>query len=205
MLLPAVMLLFAPTVSHAQSAAKADGSAVKQGSAAKEGSEAKKMGSDIVDTAVAAGTFETLVAAAKAGGLVNTLKSPGPLTVFAPSDDAFKKLPAGTVESLLKPENLSKLQSILKYHVIGGKIMSSDIKNIQNAQTAEGNSVTVSVTDDGVMIDGAKVVKADIECSNGVIHVIDSVIMPGYKPAGSMKKEGSMEKKGSEKKGSGSK
>jgi len=196
MLLPAVMLLFAPTVSHAQSAAKADGSA------AKEGSDAKKMGSDIVDTAIAAGTFETLVAAAKAAGMVDTLKSPGPLTVFAPSDDAFKKLPEGTVESLLKPENLSKLQSVLKYHVVGGKITAADIPNIQYAQTSEGSSIAISVTDDGVMIDGAKVVKADVDCSNGVIHVIDSVIMPGYQPAGSAKKEGSAPKEGSADKGS---
>lgn len=178
------------------------GSATKEGSGMKQGSQTKEMGPDIVATATAAGKFETLLAAAKAAGLVEVLKSPGPLTLFAPSDDAFKKLPEGTVESLLKPENLYKLQSILKYHVVGGKIMGSDVKNIQNAQTAEGNSITISVTDKGVMIDGAKVVKADIACSNGVIHIIDSVIQPGYQPPamvqqGSMTKEGSMTKDGS--------
>ncbi len=133
---------------------------------------------DIVDTAVAAGSFKTLVTAVTAAGLVDTLKGPGPFTVFAPTDEAFAKLPAGTVESLLRPENKGKLVSILTYHVVPGKVMSADIagKKLQ-AKTVEGSDVSIDATN-GVMVDGAKVATADIETSNGVIHVIDAVIMP---------------------------
>jgi uncharacterized surface protein with fasciclin (FAS1) repeats len=133
---------------------------------------------DIVDTAVAAGTFKTLVAAVKAAGLVDTLKSEGPFTVFAPSDDAFAKLPAGTVEGLIKPENLAKLTSILTYHVMAGKVMATDVggKKLSPA-TVNGATLDVDGTN-GVHINGAAVVAADIECTNGVIHVIDSVLMP---------------------------
>jgi uncharacterized surface protein with fasciclin (FAS1) repeats len=182
MMIPAVILCVTPTLVFGQS------TAAKEGSAAKKEPAAKTAPADIVDTAVSAGSFKTLVAAVKAGGLVETLKSPGPFTVFAPTDAAFEKLPEGTVESLLKPENLAKLQAILKYHVVAGKVMAADVVKVDSAKTVEGNSVTVKVTDGGVMIDGAKVAKADIACSNGVIHVIDSVIMPGYKPAGSNEK-----------------
>lgn len=133
---------------------------------------------DIVDTAVSAGQFGTLVAAAKAAGLVDTLKSKGPFTVFAPTDEAFKKLPKGTVASLLKPENKAKLAAILKYHVVSGKVMSGDIagKKLQ-AASVQGQKISIDATN-GVKVDGANVVKADIATSNGVIHVIDAVILP---------------------------
>ena len=134
--------------------------------------------SDIVDTAVAAGNFNTLVTAVKAADLVATLKSEGPFTVFAPTDAAFAKLPAGTVESLLKPENKSKLASILTYHVVPGKVMAADVVKLSRASTVNGKPVSIKVQDGTVMVDSAKVIKTDIECSNGVIHVIDSVILP---------------------------
>ena len=134
---------------------------------------------DIVDTAVGAGDFNTLVAAVKAAALVETLKGEGPFTVFAPTDEAFKKIPAETLQMLLKPENKEKLQAILTYHVVAGDVRAADVVKLQNAKTVNGQEVTIKVTDDNeVMIDGAKVIKADIECGNGVIHVIDSVIMP---------------------------
>ncbi|WP_298813832.1 fasciclin domain-containing protein [uncultured Roseibium sp.] len=133
---------------------------------------------DIVDTAVDAGSFGTLVAAVQAAGLVDTLKGEGPFTVFAPTDEAFAKLPEGTVETLLKPENKDQLVAILTYHVVPGKVMSSDIAG-KNAEVAsvEGSEISVDATD-GVKVDNANVVTADIETSNGVIHVIDTVIMP---------------------------
>ena len=134
--------------------------------------------SDIVDTAVAAGSFKTLAAALTAAGLVETLKGEGPFTVFAPTDEAFAKLPAGTVESLLKPENREKLVAILTYHVVPGKVLAKDVVKLKSAKTVNGKEVTVKVGDAGVMVDGAKVVATDIETSNGVIHVIDSVILP---------------------------
>ncbi|MGD9193544.1 MAG: fasciclin domain-containing protein [Desulfobacterales bacterium] len=139
------------------------------------GSHEKK---DIVDTAVSAGSFNTLVAAVKAADLVDTLKSEGPFTVFAPTDDAFAKLPAGTLDDLLKPENKDKLASILTYHVVPGKVMAKDVATMKMAETVNGQSFTVSMVGENVMVDNAKVVQADIECSNGVIHVIDSVILP---------------------------
>ena len=128
---------------------------------------------DIVDTAVAAGVFETLVAAVKAAGLVDTLKGEGPFTVFAPIDDAFKKLPAGTVESLLKPENKDKLKAVLTYHVISGKVMAADLLKMTSAKTVNGQNVAIGLT-----VENARVVQPDIKCSNGVIHVIDNVILP---------------------------
>ena len=136
------------------------------------------MEKDIVDTAVSAGNFTTLVAAVQAAGLVDTLKSEGPFTVFAPTDAAFAALPAGTVENLLKPENKDQLIAVLTYHVIPGKVMSGDIagKSLE-VETVQGSMVKVNATD-GVMVDGATVVAADIETSNGVIHVIDQVILP---------------------------
>jgi uncharacterized surface protein with fasciclin (FAS1) repeats len=133
---------------------------------------------DIVDTAVSAGNFETLVAAVKAAGLVGTLKGEGPFTVFAPTDEAFAKLPAGTVEDLLKPENKDKLIGILTYHVLPGKVMSGDIAG-QKAMvaTVQGSKLSVDATN-GVKVDEATVTTADIETSNGVIHVIDAVVLP---------------------------
>ncbi len=132
---------------------------------------------DIVDTAVDAGSFKTLAAALKAAGLVDTLKGKGPFTVFAPTDDAFAKLPAGTVESLLKPENKAKLTAILLYHVVPGAVKAADVVKLKSAKTVGGQSLEIDTTD-GVKINGAKVVKADIECANGVIHVIDTVLLP---------------------------
>ena len=133
---------------------------------------------DIVDTAVGAGSFNTLVAAVQAADLADTLKSEGPFTVFAPTDDAFAKLPAGTVEDLLKPENKDKLKAILTYHVVSGKVMAKDVMTMKEAKTVNGESVMISMDANTVMIDNAKVVQADVECSNGVIHVIDTVILP---------------------------
>jgi uncharacterized surface protein with fasciclin (FAS1) repeats len=133
---------------------------------------------DIVETAVGAGSFTTLVAAVQAAGLVDTLKGPGPFTVFAPTDDAFKKLPAGTVENLLKPENKAQLVKILTYHVLPGKVLSKDIAGkTLSVKTVEGSEVSIDAMS-GVKINGATVVKADIEASNGVIHVIDQVLLP---------------------------
>lgn len=133
---------------------------------------------DIVDTAIAAGNFTTLVATVQAAGLVDTLKSPGPFTVFAPTDDAFAKLPAGTVDNLLKPENKKQLQAVLTYHVLSGKVMSKDIAGKKlSPTTVEGSPVDIDATN-GVKIDGANVVAADIEATNGVIHVIDTVLLP---------------------------
>ena len=132
---------------------------------------------DIVDTAVNADNFETLVSAVKAADLVDTLKSDGPFTVFAPTDAAFNELPEGTLETLLKPENKDQLGAVLTYHVVPGKVMSSDLSNNMMAETAQGSEVTI-MTDGGVTVDGANVVQADIEASNGVIHVIDGVITP---------------------------
>ena len=133
---------------------------------------------DIVDTAVSAGSFKTLVAAVKAAGLVNTLKDDGPFTVFAPTDAAFAKLPAGTVEDLLKPENKAKLTAILTYHVLPGKVMSNDIAGKKlGAKTVQGQEISVDATK-GVKVDSATVTTADLATTNGVIHVIDTVIMP---------------------------
>jgi transforming growth factor-beta-induced protein len=132
---------------------------------------------DIVDTAVAAGSFKTLVAAVKAAGLVNTFKGAGPFTVFAPSDEAFARLPAAVIEDLLKPENKGKLQGILTYHVVPGMVSAADVIKLKAAKTVQGQNLTID-TDDGVKVDGATVVQTDIQCSNGVIHVIDSVVLP---------------------------
>lgn len=132
---------------------------------------------DIVDIAVA-GKFNTLVAAVKAAGLVDTLKGPGPFTVFAPTDEAFAKLPAGTLETLLKPENKEKLRSILLYHVVSGLVMADAVVKLDSAKTAEGQDVTIQVMNGKVMVNNAHVIKADIAASNGVVHVIDTVLLP---------------------------
>ena len=133
---------------------------------------------DIVDTAVAAGQFETLAAALGAADLVDTLKGEGPFTVFAPTDEAFAKLPEGTVESLLKPENRDQLIAILTYHVVPGAVRAADVVKLDAAKTVNGQSVAIQVADNGVQINNANVVATDIEASNGVIHVIDTVILP---------------------------
>jgi len=131
----------------------------------------------IVETA-AAGNFNTLVAEVKAAGLVDTLKGPGPFTVFAPTDEAFAQLPPGTLESLLKPENKAKLQSILTYHGVSGKVMAQDVVKLHSAKTVEGQDITIKTMNGRVMVDSASVTKTDIVTSNGVIHVIDSVLLP---------------------------
>ncbi|NIQ98630.1 MAG: fasciclin domain-containing protein [Gemmatimonadales bacterium] len=133
---------------------------------------------DIVDTAIAAGSFQTLVKAVQAAGLVDTLKGEGPFTVFAPTDEAFAKLPAGTLDDLLKPENKEKLTAILTYHVVPDKMMAADVAALDSATTVNGKDITITADEEGVTVDGARVVQTDIECSNGVIHVIDSVMMP---------------------------
>jgi uncharacterized surface protein with fasciclin (FAS1) repeats len=133
---------------------------------------------DIVDTAVAAGSFKTLAAALTAADLVGALKGAGPFTVFAPTDEAFAKLPAGTLDSLLKPENKEKLKGILLYHVVSGKIMAADIKGSASPATLQGATIAVKAAGGGVTVNGAKVVSADVGASNGVIHVIDAVILP---------------------------
>ena len=134
---------------------------------------------DIVDTAVGAGQFTTLAAALNAAGLVQTLKGPGPFTVFAPTDAAFAKLPPGTVATLLKPENKAKLTAVLTYHVVPGKVMSSALAGkVTNAATVQGQSVKIDATAGGVSVNTAKVVAADVQASNGVIHVIDTVLLP---------------------------
>jgi uncharacterized surface protein with fasciclin (FAS1) repeats len=133
---------------------------------------------DIVDTAVAAGSFKTLAKALEAADLVETLKGDGPFTVFAPTDEAFARLPAGTLESLLKPENKEKLQNILTYHVVPGKVMAKDVAKMKSAKTVSADTIMIRVSNGKVMVDDATVVKTDIAASNGVIHVIDSVILP---------------------------
>lgn len=133
---------------------------------------------DIVDTAVGAGQFNTLAAALTAADLVDTLKGDGPFTVFAPTDAAFAKLPEGTVENLLKPENRDQLVAVLTYHVVPGKLYAADVVELTGATTVNGSDVTIAVVDGGVRIDNANVVKTDIAASNGVIHVIDAVILP---------------------------
>jgi uncharacterized surface protein with fasciclin (FAS1) repeats len=145
------------------------------GSAWMVSASAKK---DIVDTAVAAGSFQTLAKALDAAGLVDTLKGKGPFTVFAPTDEAFAKLPAGTLEELLKPENKDKLVAILTYHVVPGEVLASQVTKLKSAKTINGQSLTITSENGTVMVDNAKVVKTDILCSNGVIHVIDSVMLP---------------------------
>jgi uncharacterized surface protein with fasciclin (FAS1) repeats len=133
---------------------------------------------DIVDTAAGAGNFKTLATALEAADLVETLKGKGPFTVFAPTDEAFAKLPEGALADLLKPENKKKLVGILTYHVVPGRVLAADVVKLKSAKTVQGSAATIVASSDGVKIDRANVVKTDILCSNGVIHVIDAVIMP---------------------------
>ena len=137
-----------------------------------------KKSKDIVDVAVSAGSFNTLAAALDAAGLVDTLKGDGPFTVFAPTDEAFAKLPEGTVESLLKPENRDQLTAILTYHVVAGKVTANEVVKLDSATTVNGQNVSINVVDGNVRIDNATVAKADVMASNGVIHIIDEVILP---------------------------
>jgi uncharacterized surface protein with fasciclin (FAS1) repeats len=137
-----------------------------------------KKDNDIVESAIAAGDFTTLVAALEAAGLVETLKSDGPFTVFAPTDEAFAKLPAGTVENLLLPENKDQLVKILTYHVVPGKVKAADVVELDSAETANGSNVRIRVEGETVFVNDARVVATDIGASNGVIHVVDTVILP---------------------------
>ena len=141
-------------------------------------SRAEKKPADVIDTAVAAGQFKSLAAALKAADLVDTLKGAGPFTVFAPTDDAFAKLPAGTVESLLKPENKQKLIAILTYHVVPGEVTADKVVKMSEAKTVQGQMLKIKVDGDSVHVNDAKVIKADVHASNGVIHVIDTVVIP---------------------------
>ena len=133
---------------------------------------------NVVDTVIAAGNFVSFAACVKAAGLTDALSAKGPFTVFAPTDEAFAKLPAGTVEDLLKPENKEKLVAILTYHVVPGRDLASQVTKMSSAKTVNGQSLAISVNGGTVMVDNAKVIKTDILCSNGVIHVIDSVMLP---------------------------
>lgn len=142
------------------------------------GGSLQAQGKDIVDTAVGAGQFKTLATALKAAGLVETLKGAGPFTVFAPTDEAFAKLPKGTLEDLLKPENKAKLTAILTYHVVPGKVMAADVVKVKEAKTVQGGAIKINAMGGKVMVDNATVTKTDISASNGVIHVVDSVLMP---------------------------
>jgi len=149
------------------------------GGQAMAGGHKEAKAGDIVDVAAEAGSFNTLIAAAKAADLVGALKGDGPLTVFAPTDDAFAALPEGTVENLLKPENKEQLQAVLLYHVVSGKVMSGDLQSGEtNAPTLQGATVSIVKSSAGVTVNGANVVAADVKASNGVIHVIDKVILP---------------------------
>ena len=148
------------------------------GSCGSKASHSQK--SDIIDTAVGAGTFQTLAAALTAAELVDALKSEGPFTVFAPTDEAFAKLPAGTVEDLLKPENRATLTRILTYHVVSGKVTAKQVAHLDNAEALSGDRLSIASNGKGVLIDNARVLQADIDASNGVIHVIDSVLIPNY-------------------------
>jgi len=146
---------------------------------AADGHGHEKKSKDIVDTAVAAGQFETLAAALGAAGLVDTLKGDGPFTVFAPTDAAFAKLPEGTIETLLMPDNRDQLVAILTYHVVSGNVTAADVVKLSEAATVNGEKISIAVSDSGVRVNDANVIATDIMASNGVIHVIDTVILPG--------------------------
>ena len=143
--------------------------------------QAQSAAKDLVDTAVAAGSFTTLAKALQAADLVDTLKGAGPFTVFAPTDEAFAKLPAGTLENLLKPENKAQLRRILTYHVVSGQVMAADVVKLKSAKAVSGDAVSITVMGSGVTVNRSKVVKTDIVASNGVIHVIDTVLIPSGK------------------------
>jgi len=155
------------------------GSAQAGGHKSNKGHEGHEMASkDIVETAVAAGQFNTLAKALTAAGLVETLQGDGPFTVFAPTDEAFAALPEGTLENLLKPENVEQLRGVLTYHVVAGKVKAADVVKLSEAQSVQGDTIDIVTDNNGVKVDGAQVVKTDVLASNGVIHVIDKVILP---------------------------
>jgi len=154
------------------------GALLAMAAGAQAAAPAAAAGKNIVQTAVGAGTFTTLAKALQAAGLVQTLEGTGPFTVFAPTDDAFAKLPPGTLETLLKPENKAKLVRILTYHVVAGNVGSSEVVKMTSAKAVSGDTLMVSATAGAVMIDKARVVKPDVKASNGVIHVIDAVLLP---------------------------
>jgi uncharacterized surface protein with fasciclin (FAS1) repeats len=166
-----------PAIFAAIAALALSGQAFAYGYDSKDRNE-KASSPDIVETAIAAGSFQTLVAAVQAAGLVETLRGEGPFTVFAPTDQAFAALPEGTVESLLEPGNREQLVAILTYHVVPGKVTSAEVANLSEAATVNGASVSISTSYGKVKIDNASVVQADVMASNGVIHVIDQVILP---------------------------
>jgi len=145
------------------------------------GVQAQHASKDIVDTAASAGSFNTLAKALQAADLVDTLKGTGPFTVFAPTDEAFAKLPQATLADLLKPENKAKLQRILTYHVVSGRVMASDVVKLKSAKAVSGDTIDIKTSGGTVMVDNARVVKTDVAASNGVIHVIDTVILPETK------------------------
>jgi uncharacterized surface protein with fasciclin (FAS1) repeats len=168
-------MMLSGAVAYADSSSGCSSSTAK---AEKTSYEEHGQSHTIVDVAMGAGNFKTLVAAVKAAGLVETLQGKGPFTVFAPTDDAFAKLPAGTVENLLKPENREQLIAVLTYHVVPGKVMAADVVSLSAAKTLQGQNLGIEVKKGTVMVDKAKVVKTDIVGSNGVIHVIDTVLTP---------------------------
>ena len=151
---------------------------VTMAAAAQNGSAVPAPGKNIVETAVAAGSFKTLAKALEAAGLVDTLAGKGPFTVFAPTDEAFAKLPAGTVEGLLKPENKAKLQRILTYHVVAGKVGSAEVVKMTSAKAVSGDTLTIDASNGAVKVGNARVTSPDVAASNGVIHVIDAVMLP---------------------------
>jgi uncharacterized surface protein with fasciclin (FAS1) repeats len=169
-------MLFALTVIALMATAPAFAHCGACGTGEAHGHAAEAASADIVGVASSAGSFNTLLAAAKAAGLVGTLQSDGPFTVFAPTDEAFAKLPEGAIDNLLA--NPDKLKQILLYHVVPGKVMASDVVGLSSATTAQGSDISIAVKGDSVMIDNAKVLKTDVMASNGVIHVIDTVIVP---------------------------
>jgi len=173
--IPLVTAALALAVAAPTALAASDGG----GDASKHSSAPVQARADIVDTAVRAGQFKTLAAALQAAGLVDTLKGPGPFTVFAPTDAAFAALPAGTLEDLLKPENRKKLVAILTYHVVPGRVTAAQVAGMESATTVQGGKLMISDSNDAVTVNGAHVVSADVAASNGVIHAIDKVLIPG--------------------------
>ncbi len=178
-LIPLILVLGNLMACSKNSASMSETTAARpQASPAAESAALSTARPDIVDTAVAAGDFQTLVAAVQAAGLVDMLKGPGPFTVFAPTDAAFAKLPAGTVESLLLPENKDKLIAILSYHVVSGDVRAAEVVALDTAQTVQGSSLPIRADASGVRVGEANVLATDVTCSNGVIHVIDTVLIP---------------------------
>ncbi len=178
MALCGLVLAVVPSVHAAGWGRRASCSRTQYASCSRPQDASRARPQDIVDTAVAAGSFKTLAAALEAGGLIETLKGPGPFTVFAPTDEAFAKLPEGTVADLLKPENKATLVKILTYHVVPGRVPAAAVVKLSSAKTVEGSEVTIEAGSSGVRVNESNVVKTDIRASNGLIHVIDAVLLP---------------------------